>query len=104
MTKLNLTHSHTPPQLEKLNEKINEILGEENLDTDALLRLINQRDEVITSTLKALNDSPLLKDEFSRAEMRTNECLLEVIKDFRQLSQDQLKSLIKGRKAVQKYA
>lgn len=104
MTTLSLTHSCTPPKLEELNEKINQILGEETLDSKALLNLINQRDQLVLSILGELDDSPDLKAQFAQAEAQSNTYLLDSIKGYRQVSQEELKILIKGRKAVQKYA
>lgn len=98
---LELSHPYTPTELNEINQKLEELFAEDILDEEQLLHLISQRDEIVQLHLKNL-EKQQLKD-FAQAELSVNKLLVEYTRQLQSESLGKLSSLIRGRKAVEKY-
>ena len=101
MNNLTLNHQYTPPSLEEINLQIEQLLSCPELDEAQLLQVITQREEVVKNVLRELESDELKR--FASAELDNNQRLTDVTKKLLSESLGQLSSLIRGRKAVEKY-
>ncbi|MFT7259947.1 MAG: hypothetical protein ACI9MS_001809 [Glaciecola sp.] len=96
-----VSHALTPEELGTINQSIFTLLGTVNVDDQALRRLVTQRDELIHSHLKSLNE--VERDQFATAELPINNKLHSAVQSLFADSLSELSGLVRGLKAVKKY-
>lgn len=104
MSILKLDHSLTPSELAELNQRINKIFDEEEVDTKCLLNFINQREQFVLDFVSSLPSDCSELTDFVNMELDVNKRLLTEVSKYHKDSEGKLKKLIKGRKALKKYA
>ncbi|MER2492157.1 hypothetical protein [Catenovulum sediminis] len=97
-----LNHAYTPPELALLNTQLVEIINEDELDSANLLKLIEQRDELIQGLLDTFKNLEQQK-EFALAERDVNNRLITLCNQLFKQSESALMQLVKGQKAIKKY-
>ncbi len=103
MKKLTLVHRFTPSSLIPVSKEIETMLSQEEWDEEALLRMINQRDELLRSFLAKSDIPPPELKSFLEHEILANDLLVRVTSNKLTTTQKQLIKLVRGRKAFQKY-
>nr|WP_297347859.1 hypothetical protein [uncultured Glaciecola sp.] len=96
-----LSHALTPEDLSAINQSIFALLGTDNVDDQELRRLVTQRDELIHSHLKSLNE--VERDQFAKIELHINNKLHTAVQSLFADSLSELSGLVRGLKAVKKY-
>jgi uncharacterized Rossmann fold enzyme len=101
VNKLNLSHSYTPDNLKDINAQIESLLSADTLDDEQLRQLVENRDVIVISHLKSLeNDREKL---FAECELASNKALTKLLNKQLKDSLAQLSGLIRGKKIVGKY-
>jgi hypothetical protein len=96
-----LCNALTPEELSAINQSIFALLGTGNVDDHELRRLVTQRDELIHSHLKSLNE--VERDQFAKVELPINNKLHTAVQSLFADSLSELSGLVRGLKAVKKY-
>jgi hypothetical protein len=98
-----LNHQYTPQELKEINEKIVKflVLIDENVDTERLFSLINEREVFIQSYLQSL--SPPLQQNFASLELQVNNKLLEVAQSLLVTATKDFSGFKRSQAAVKKY-
>lgn len=96
-----LSHALTPQALSAINQSICAVLGADQVDDEALRRLVTQRDELLQSHLKNLND--VERNQFAEVELPINTKLQAAVQSLFADSLSELSGLVRGLKAVKKY-
>jgi hypothetical protein len=96
-----VSHTLAPDDLNAINQSIFTLLGTDNVDDQALRRLVTQRDELIQRHLKSLNE--VERDQFAKAELPINNKLHTAVQSLFSDSLSELSGLVRGLKAVKKY-
>ncbi|GAB3030425.1 flagellar protein FliT [Bowmanella dokdonensis] len=101
MNKLDLNHAHSFPELLVNNEALTGLLCHEEPDTQELLRLVSERDELVMTHLASLEDSQ--KKAFIEAELACNRLIKERIQPLLASTEATLTSFVRSKKAIKKY-
>ncbi|WP_100655841.1 hypothetical protein [Alteromonas flava] len=96
-----LNHASTPEPLRTINEAIQNVLCEEDTDSEALLTLIAQRDDFIQQYLNTLDSEE--RKAFSSAEIDVNNYLIARVAEIGKSTLIEATSQIRKRKAANKY-
>ena len=102
MKNLILDHPYTPSELNVINQKLVDHLATDDPDEVLFLKLVTERDECIQDLLKKLSEQEL--KSFVEAEINVNGLLVAYSEKMFEASLKQLSGLVRGRKAVKKYA
>lgn len=101
MNKLNLSHEHTPANLNEINSQLESVLNTDPVDDEKLRALIDSRDKIILEHLNGLQ--PEHEKTFAEKELGVNKVLSKLIEKQLQTSLKQLSGLVRGKKSVNKY-
>jgi hypothetical protein len=96
-----LLHALSPEDLSAINQSIFTLLETDKVNDQALRRLVTQRDELIQSHLKSLNE--IERDQFAQTELPINNKLHTAVQSLFSDSLSELSGLVRGLKAVKKY-
>lgn len=96
-----LSHELTPDELGQINSSVYQELEGDVVDDQALRRLVTQRDEFIQAYLPTLAKEQ--RKQFAKLELPINNKLHAAVKALLTDSLSELSTLVRGRKAVQKY-
>lgn len=97
------SHPYTPEHLQTLNAQVATVINDVPLDSQALIDLIDQRDQYLQEYIAGLSEQLELKQSFIEAEVVINNKLIEICKTLFSTTEKELINLKKGQKAVQHY-
>lgn len=98
---ISLIHDLTPFSLEANCQAISDLFAQDELDTDALLKLVQERDELILKHLPTLQSEE--KKKYINKELEVNNKLVEITSHLQKEQKQRLLGLVRGRSAVSKY-
>lgn len=97
------SHPYTPEHLQQINAQIAYVINQMPLDSQALMDLIDQRDQAIHDYIADLADQNELKQNFIESEVLINDKLVEICKSLFSSTEKELINLKKSQKAVKHY-
>ena len=100
-TDISLVHDLTPPSLMDNCQAIAELLAAEELDSEALLKLVQERDQIISEYLPSLQNEE--KKAYINKELEVNNKLVEITESLQQDQKQLLLGLVRGKSAVSQY-
>ena len=101
MTTVKLIHQYTPLQLKAVSEQLEQLLSEANPDDEILLKLVSERDVILTACLSQMDTQA--REAFVKAELVSNRILTEKANNLLKASLSDLTKHIKTQKAVKQY-
>jgi len=104
VSKIELVHEYTYPELLVNSHAIEKVLNAEELDSKLLFDLIEQRDDLVQSFLESLPEKPNANQKgFVEAEYKVNQTFTQYIHPLLQEAEQELHGFVRGRSAVKKY-
>ena len=82
-------------------QAIAELLAAEELDSEALLKLVQERDQIISEYLPSLQNEE--KKAYINKELEVNNKLVEITESLQQDQKQLLLGLVRGKSAVSQY-
>jgi hypothetical protein len=99
----NLQHDSTPPELEKLNQALGQILVTDAIDDVLLQKIIAQRADLVESLLKTIATDEETRRCFAENELVVNNFIIETVSAQRSITKTELAKVSKASKAIKKY-
>jgi hypothetical protein len=100
-----ITHASATPELDKeldkLNQRLDEVLSHESLDEVRLQKIINKRADLVESLLNNLNEKQ--KRCFAAEELKANDAILALVETHRRQAKADLKAVSQSSKAIKRY-
>ncbi len=96
-----LNHALTPESLSKLNATITDVLSAQDLDEMHLLRLVEQRAQIVETQLDAFSEEE--RKHFAELEAPINDDLLALVSNLKSELKKELSKVSKASKAIKKY-
>ena len=100
-SELQLIHDLTPPSLTENCQAISETLSAEELDSQRLMELVEERDKLIQEHLPSLQNEE--KNAYINKELEVNKQLLERAHKLQTEQKKLLLGLVRGKSAVSQY-